>query len=159
MFEFKLLLLIVVANGAPVLAWDLFQERYARPIDGGRRFCDGRPWLGGSKTWRGLIASLVMTTAAAPLLGLSWRTGCVVSVAAMAGDLFSSFSKRRLGIKTSGKAIGLDQIPESLLPLLLVKDRYGLRWEDVGLLVAAFFALEVSISPLLYRLGIRKRPY
>ncbi|HEB77965.1 MAG TPA: CDP-archaeol synthase [Methylothermaceae bacterium] len=159
MLNFKLLLLVVVANGAPVLAWDLLRDRYARPVDAGRRFYDGRPWLGASKTWRGLIASLAMTTATAPLLGLPWHTGLMIALAAMAGDLLSSFSKRRLGIETSARAMGLDQIPESLLPLLVVKDRYGLRWEDIVLLVALFFILEVTISPLLYHLGIRKRPY
>ena len=159
MLQFKILVLIVVANGAPVLAWDLFQDRYARPIDGGRRFGDGRPWLGPSKTWRGLVASLVMTTAAAPLLGLPWSIGWIVSVTAMAGDLISSFLKRRLGIRASGRAPVLDQILESLLPLLALRERYHLSGDTIALLVALFFLLEVTISPLLYELGIRKRPY
>src|SRR6478736_778738 len=37
---------------------------------------------------------------------------------AMAGDLFSSFVKRRLHLASSSMAIGLDHIPESLFPLL-----------------------------------------
>lgn len=157
--EFKLLCLLLVANGAPVIAWDLFGERFAWPVDLGRRWRDGRPLFGPSKTWRGLLAALLATPAAALMLGLSWQTGLMVALGAMAGDLLSSFLKRRLDIESSGKARGLDQIPESLLPLWWVKERCGLHWEDVFLLVAVFFVLEVSISPLLYRLGLRKRPY
>ncbi len=99
------------------------------------------------------------TPLAAVALGLPWSTGLTVAAGAMAGDLLSSFVKRRLTIEPSGKARGLDQIPESLLPLLAVRDRYGLGWGDIALLVAVFFVLEMTISPLLYRLGIRKRPY
>ncbi len=157
--QFKLLCLLLVANGAPVIAWDLLGERFAWPVDGGRRWRDGRPLLGPSKTWRGLGAALLATPAAAVALGLPWATGLMVAAGAMAGDLLSSFVKRRLTIEPSGKARGLDQIPESLLPLLAVRDRYGLGWGDIALLVAVFFVLEMTISPLLYRLGIRKRPY
>ena len=35
-----------------------------------------------------------------------------------AGDLFSSFVKRRLDLASSSMAIGLDHIPESFFPLL-----------------------------------------
>jgi hypothetical protein len=41
-----------------------------------------------------------------------------VAFMAMLGDLFSGFVKRRLGMGPSDKALGLDYVPESLLPLL-----------------------------------------
>lgn len=159
MLEFKLLLLLLVANGAPVLAWDLWKDTWAHPVDGGIRLVDGRRLLGNAKTWRGIVASLLATTLAAKILGLTPETGLQMAAMAMAGDLFSSFLKRRLGIEDSGQAPGLDQIPESLLPLLVIRSPMGLSWPNILLLVALFFLLEVSLSPLLYRLGIRKRPY
>ncbi len=159
MLEFKLLLLVLVANGAPVIAWDIFKERYALPLDAGLKLADGLPLFGSAKTWRGIIASLAVTPLFAELLGLNASIGFTIATAAMAGDLFSSFCKRRLGIESSGKAPGLDQIPESLLPLLAVKNQFDLDWETISLLVAMFFVLEITISPLLYQLGIRKRPY
>src|SRR5262245_45390103 len=37
---------------------------------------------------------------------------------AMTGDLISSFVKRRMGLAPSDRVTGVDQIPESVLPLL-----------------------------------------
>ncbi len=159
MLEFKLLTLIIVANGAPVIACDIMKDRLALPIDLGFAFFDGRPILGSAKTWRGLLASLAATSLSAQLLGLYWTVGFEVAAGAMAGDMLSSFLKRRLNIEPSGRAIVLDQIPESLFPLLLVKEKLGLEWGTIVQLVAVFFLLELSLSPMLYRLGLRKRPY
>jgi CDP-2,3-bis-(O-geranylgeranyl)-sn-glycerol synthase len=54
---------------------------------------------------------------------------------------------------------GLDQIPEALLPLLLVQDHLGLSWLDITALLTSFLALQLALSRLLFRLGIRDRPY
>src|SRR5882724_4149014 len=112
------LALLALANGAPVLGKKIFGSRFSRPLDGGIAFVDGRPLFGPSKTIRGILLSLAATTLAAPLLGLDAATGAVAGAAAMAGDLFSSFVKRRLARKSSSQALGLDQLPESLFPLL-----------------------------------------
>ena len=77
----------------------------------------------------------------------------------MAGDLLSSFIKRRLNRPPSSRAIGLDQIPESLLPLLACHEALALTAADIGIVVAAFFAGAVILSRLLYRVGLRDEPY
>ena len=56
-------------------------------------------------------------------------------------------------------AIGLDQIPESLLPLLVVMGERGLDWWDITLLVLAFTLFSLVASRFLYRFKLRKRPY
>ena len=56
---------------------------------------------------------LLATTIVAPLLGLPWVIGFVVSGAAMLGDVLSSFIKRRLKLSASSQAVGIDQLPES----------------------------------------------
>lgn len=155
----KLLALLVAANGAPILAHNLLGHRGAVPIDGGRRLRDGRPLFGASKTWRGLCAALLATTALALALALPYGFGLTVAAAAMAGDLLSSFIKRRLGIPPSGMAFGLDQVPESLLPLAVVAPHLGLTLVDVLQLTAAFLIVELLLSQALYRLNIRQRPY
>jgi CDP-2,3-bis-(O-geranylgeranyl)-sn-glycerol synthase len=155
----QLLLLLGIANGTPVFATRLLRERFAWPLDGGLRFLDGRPLLGPSKTVRGLVLALLMTTLLAPLLALDWTIGLTVGACAMLGDVVSSFCKRRLGRPASSQALGLDQIPESLLPLLGVQHRLGLQAWDIGLLIGAFVALELLLSRLLHRLGIRDQPY
>lgn len=153
------LLLLLVANGAPVVAWKLFGTCCQWPVDGGLRLGDGRPLLGAGKTFRGLLASTITCTLVAPLVGLDIVLGALVAASAMAGDLLSSFIKRRAGVATSGMAVGLDQIPEALLPLLVLRGPLALTWFNVGLLVGVFILLELLLSRLLFRLHLRKRPY
>lgn len=154
-----LLILLIAANGAPIAARQLLGGRDGRPLDGGHLFADGRPWLGPSKTWRGLLAGLAAPLLLTPLAGLDWATGLLIGAGAMAGDLLASFLKRRLGIAPSGMAPGLDQVPESLLPLWLASGRLGLNWMDLVVLTLLFVVLELALSRLAYRLHIRKHPW
>jgi len=153
------LTLLLVANGAPIAAWKLFGARLSHALDQGLCLPDRRRILGPSKTYRGAVASVVATAAAAPLLGLSPALGAWVGVLAMLGDLLSSLVKRRLAIKPSDQALLLDQVPEALLPLLALRGPLDLNSMAVGILVLAFVALELLLSRLLYRFHLRKRPY
>lgn len=155
----ELLLLVVVANSVPVLARDVLGERGAWPVDAGRCFVDGRPLLGRSKTWRGLLLACAGCAGAAPLLGLGWRLGLAAGALAMAGDLLASFCKRRLGIAASGRALLLDSVPEALLPALILKGALGLGWTQVALVPILFTALVWVASPVLYRLHLRRHPW
>ncbi len=155
----QLLLLLLVANGTPVIVKRILGSRFAYPLDGGTRLFDGEHLLGPSKTIRGVLSSILVTSIGAPLVGLEWKIGLVVGSAAMAGDLFSSFLKRRLRRPPSSRATGLDQIPESLLPLLLCRSMLALTVADIAVGVALFLIGEIVLSRLLYRLGVRSRPY
>ena len=155
----SLLLLLVTANGSPVLAAKFLKERLNTPVDGGYRLPDRQPVFGSAKTVRGLAVSVGSTTIVALLLGFEWIVGVSIALGAMAGDLASSFVKRRLQLEPHAHAFLLDQLPEGLLPLLLVQDRLGLSWSDIAALLPAFVALQLGLSRLLFRLGIRDRPY
>jgi CDP-2,3-bis-(O-geranylgeranyl)-sn-glycerol synthase len=155
----QLLVLLSVANGAPVVAKKLLAGRLAQPLDGGWRFVDRRPLFGPSKTVRGLVAAVLLTTAAAPLLGLDLAIGALVGVTAMAGDLFSSFVKRRMKRPPSSRASGLDQIPEALFPLLACQGPLTLSGADIIVIIAAFVTGEVVFSRIFYRIGLRDQPY
>jgi hypothetical protein len=155
----QLLILISLANGSPVIAKRIFGETYASPIDRNTRFVDGRPLLGRSKTIRGIVASLVVTALGAPLLGLHFGVGLLVAAAAMAGDLLSSFLKRRLGLAPSSRATGLDQLPEALFPLLACRSAFSLTAIDIAASCVIFFVGEVLLSHLFFRLRLRDRPY
>lgn len=159
MIWLQALLLVVVANGAPVAAWRLFGRRWALPVDAGMRLADGRPLFGPTKTFRGVVSAIAAAIGGAVLLGLPWQAGALVGAGSMAGDLLSSFVKRRLGIAPSRMALGLDQLPESLIPLLLVKDRLALDAADVTAAVAGFVVVELALSRVLFWLELRKRPY
>jgi len=154
-----LLLLLIIANGAPVIARYIFTERFEYPLDAGLLLNDGRPLFGHSKTVRGIVSSLLLTTLAAPVLGFSWQFGLLVSVTSMLGDLFSSFIKRRLNKPISSRFIGLDQIPESLFPALAIKKPLALGIVDISLIVLIFVIIELLLSRILFTLKIRKNPY
>lgn len=155
----QLLILLTLANGAPVIAKRLLGKHFAFPLDGNLVFMDGSPLFGSSKTVRGVLVAVLVTTASAPLLGLEFRVGVVVGVTAMAGDLLSSFLKRRLGLAPSSRATGLDQIPELLLPALVCSQALSLTAVDIVVTVVAFFVGELLLSRLLFLLQIRDRPY
>jgi CDP-2,3-bis-(O-geranylgeranyl)-sn-glycerol synthase len=101
----------------------------------------------------------VVTVACAPLIGLDWEVGFVVALGAMIGDLFSSFVKRRLGMSASSKFIGLDQIPESLLPLLVCMALLPLTPLSVAIATFLFFVGALVLSRVFFKLNIRDRPY
>jgi hypothetical protein len=155
----RVLLLLGIANGTPIFAKKLFGKHFETPLDGGLKFVDGRPLLGSSKTLRGLLLSLACTTLAAPVLGFDWIIGAGLAGASMLGDLLSSFIKRRLALATHSHAPALDQIPESLLPLLLLRQQLGLNGGEITAIMLLFIVLEVVLSRLLFRLRIRDRPY
>jgi CDP-2,3-bis-(O-geranylgeranyl)-sn-glycerol synthase len=155
----KLLILIAVANGTPVIAKKLFGDALARPLDGGAAFLDGRPVFGPSKTIRGLVLALLVTPLVPLLMALPWQLGLLVACGTMAGDLFSSFVKRRKGLPPSSMALGLDQIPESLFPLLLSGLLVPLGAIDIVVGVAVFLVAAPIVSRLCFYLRLRDQPY
>jgi CDP-diglyceride synthetase len=155
----KLLVLLALANGTPVVAKKVLGGRFAHPLDGNAAFVDGRPLFGRSKTIRGVVLAVLAATLGALLIGLELQIGAVVGGLAMVGDLVSSFVKRRLGLPPSSRASGLDQVPEALFPLLGCRDLLSLTTADIGAGVALFFLGDVVASRLLYAVHLRDRPY
>jgi CDP-2,3-bis-(O-geranylgeranyl)-sn-glycerol synthase len=155
----KSVILIGAANMAPVGLKLLLSNRYSAPIDGGLAWRDGRRLLGPSKTWRGLVIGVLFPACLSPLIGLSWVAGMSAGAAAMAGDCFSSFVKRRLGFESSERALGLDQIPEALLPAVFMRAYVQLSVIEVGAIVLIFSVGALALSRIFFRLGLRERPY
>ena len=154
-----LLLLIMVANGVPVVMRYLLGRRLDYPLDMGKKFIDGKRILGPAKTWRGLFFSILFTTLAAIFLGVDAIIGATIAFYAMLGDLFSSFIKRRFGMRSSSMAPLLDQVPESFIPAYFMMSTFALGSKDIVFLVVAFIILELLLSKILYKLGIRRTPY
>ena len=96
----QLLILVVVANGAAVVAKKLLRGAFDRPLDGGGLFVDGQPILGPAKTIRGVVFSVLATSICSAIVGLGWKIGALIASFAIIGDLFSSFVKRRLRFAT-----------------------------------------------------------
>ncbi|HKM70463.1 MAG TPA: CDP-archaeol synthase [Stellaceae bacterium] len=155
----QLLILLMLANGTPLVARKILGERFSYPLDRGVEFVDGRPLFGRSKTIRGVVLAVLVTMAGAPLIGLGWEIGLLVGTLAMTGDLVSSFLKRRLDMPPSSRASGLDQVPEALFPLLACRNLLSLTMADMAAGVALFFIGEVVLSRVLYKFRLRDRPY
>ena len=94
------------------------------------------------------------TAFAAVLIGLPWQAGTLTAICAMAGDCISSFVKRRLGLKPSSIALGLDQVPEALFPAVACAAYLPLGPIDVFAIVFVFTIGHLAISRL-----VRERPY
>lgn len=148
------LLMIVWANGSPVLAGLLLGDRWSQPVDAGARFLDGRPWLGPSKTWRGVMVSAATTPLVGLAVGVGGLSGLAVAAGAMTGDSLASFLKRRLGLPSSRSALLLDQVPESLLPALMLRESLRLDGADLVLVVGGFLLIDLALTPLAQRLRV-----
>jgi CDP-diglyceride synthetase len=146
----QLLVLLALANGTPVIAKKILGAVLAHPLDGGIALADGQPIFGHSKTIRGV---------GAPWIGLDWTVGLVVSATAMIGDLFSSFTKRRMKLAPGSMALGLDQTPESLLPAIACRWVLPITVVEIVLVSALFFVGELIVSRVLYTFKFRDRPY
>jgi hypothetical protein len=155
----RLLFLLIVANGAPLLAKKLLGKRFSLPLDSGIRGPDSQAVFGASKTVRGVLLSVLVTAFCARLVGFEFKIGALLGSGAMLGDLFSSFLKRRMRLPTSSRAVGLDQIPESLFPLVVCGRLVSLTIPEIAATVAGFFVGEILISRPLHKLGLRDRPY
>ena len=93
------------------------------------------------------------------LIGLGWELGALIAAFAMAGDLFSSFVKRRLHLASSSMAIGLDHIPE--FPLSPPGRRWLLQLTMLEVVagVTIFVVGALVLSPILFRLNFRDEPH
>lgn len=159
LISLELFVMLVLANGAPVVAAGLLNGLWSAPVDGGRSWKDGRPILGKSKTWRGVVSGALACGLFSLVTGLGFIFGVVFGVIGLVGDMLSSFIKRRLGLASSARAVGLDQIPEALLPMLLAMWWLPVNgWVVIGVVVL-FTLSNIVASPLLYRIGIRRHPH
>lgn len=145
----ELILLLFLANAAPVIASLLLGRHGNQALDGNRRLADGYPLLGPSKTIRGVVAAVLVTAAAAHLFSLSWLQGATFGLLAMLGDIGSSFTKRRLGLASGRSAPLLDQLPEALLPLWMLQPVLDLTPLEISAAVAAFIVVDLLLSRLL----------
>ncbi|WP_372966402.1 CDP-archaeol synthase [Marinobacter sp.] len=159
LLSLELFALLVLANGAPVVMARLFRDCGNWPVDAGQLWTDGRPLLGPSKTWRGIVSGTLCCLLFAAWVGLGWVFGAVFGALSLLGDLISSFIKRRMGMRSSARALWLDQLPEAGLPMLMAWLWLSLPlWEVVA--ITLLFALSnMLFSPLLYRLGVRAQPH
>jgi CDP-diglyceride synthetase len=156
--ELKSFVLLGAANMAPWAAGHLLGRRLAAPIDCGLTLRDGRRLFGDHKTWRGLVAALLTCAVAAAVLGYPVRCGIEFASLALAADAASSLLKRRLRLAPGAQCPGLDQIPEALLPLLVLSRPLGIGAGAAWLLTALFMLADLAATPLRRQRPAHDRP-
>ena len=179
LFAIWFLLPAAFANAVPIVAATIpLLKKYDAPIDAGRTF-RGHPILGPHKTWRGLIAGIIIATlvlwvqqllaaqfdwavyvsgtvdyAALPVLLL----GPLFAIGALGGDAIESFFKRQQNIKSGGSWMPFDQLDYiigsvviSLFFVILTPMQYV--W-----IFIVWFVLHIIASYLGYKMGLKKDP-
>ena len=145
------LLLVVAANMAPWLAGRLLRGHWAQPLDCGVTLQDGTRLLGDHKTWRGLCAGEIACALTACLLGYPVVLGLEFATLSLVADAASSLFKRRLRLAAGAEVPGVDQLPESLVPLwALARPLQISAWSGVVIAIV-FLGLDLLARPLRQR--------
>ena len=174
---FLIMLPAMAANGAPVVVGHYLKSkgRKPHPVDGGRRWRDGRRILGDGKTWEGLIAGILVGAMVGVLFSsyivgdllAGAIVGAVSGLGALLGDMAASFLKRRLNIPRGESAPILDQLDFYVCALIaLVALDYASKSLNLSIdpIAAIVFAPLIVVlhrltNFLAYKLGMKDKPY
>jgi len=140
------LLMLAAANATPVFVARIFGRRLDAPVDAMVRRHGSGPLFGAHKTWRGLISGAAASALAGSVLPCGAWVGLGFGLLALAGDLASSFVKRRLRQPSGHSAPLLDQLPESLLPLIVFAHALALTDAQIFGTAAIFTLLDMATA-------------
>ncbi len=153
-----ILLLLWAINFTPPFLAFLLNDRWGGALDGGRLWRDGEAVFGPHKTVRGVVGAVTTGMVGAVSLGFPWWLGMASALLSMAGDLLSSFIKRRLRFTSGGLAPGLDQAFEGLFPYLVLAPYFSLSARHVAALWL-FFGLGAFAGSRFLKVTLLKEPY
>lgn len=149
-----------VANAAPVVLGG------GRPIDGGRKYADGRPIFGPGKTIRGFVAGLIAGSVFAMLQGVAVGLlysyslrGFLLALGALTGDLLGSFIKRRMNLERGAPAPVLDQLGFVVLALLFASPLFTPSWEVVLTILIITLPIHLATNFIGHKLKLKDSPY
>lgn len=145
-----------------------------KPVDFGKKFF-GKEILGSHKTWRGVIFGIFVGMVVAlfqswcyryPLVQkisiLDYRKinifyfGFLISFAAVLGDLFFAFIKRRLGLKPGARFLPFDQTNYVISSAFILTPIFKIPLLVWPTLFSLTFFLHLIVNYLGYLLGISK---
>jgi CDP-archaeol synthase len=139
----RALLLLVAANATPLALARLFGSRGDVPLDLGCTLRDGRRLFGNHKTWRGFAGGTVACAFVAHLLSLGWQLGAAFGAVSLLGDATSSSLKRRFNLASGTEVPLVDQLPETVFPLVLFAAPLDLDLGGIALATTLFAVLDI----------------
>ncbi|OIO25416.1 hypothetical protein COX85_02750 [Candidatus Micrarchaeota archaeon CG_4_10_14_0_2_um_filter_55_9] len=147
-------------------------------IDWGKKFWDGQPVFGKSKTWRGLYSGMAFGFASGAVIVAFFNEfylagysvyeklylAFLLSLGAMLGDLLGSFIKRRRGFKEGRPSLVMDKLVFVATALGLCVAYSPPLWAEIGwtglaFILALTYALHVFFNALAHRLKLKSVPW
>lgn len=178
LFAFWFLLPAAVANAAPIFAAKIpFLRRFDAPLDAHKRLY-GHRLLGSHKTWRGIIAGIIVATLVlwgqrllymhfewaryvahdVDYTHLSLLLGPLFAIGALGGDALESFFKRQRNVRSGGSWVPFDQLDYIIgavaVSLIFVK----LRPLEYLWIFIVWFVAHLAGSYIGYKIGLKKAP-
>ena len=117
-------------------------------MDGGLTLADGTRALGDHKTWRGVVAGTLACGIAAPPMHYDFALGLAFGLLALFADAATSFVKRRLRLNPGAEVPGADQLPEALLPILVLSAPLGVSLLEAAVIAIVFLILDIAFTRL-----------
>ena len=161
------------ANMAPVFASKIFGNKIAYPLDCNLKY-NGRPFLGANKTWRGLIAGVIIGIVTIYLQYYLYNIsffhsisildyyqinlilyGFIFGFGVILGDAIKSFFKRQANLKPGDKWFPWDQL-DFLGALILINFVYQPSLAIIFLIVIISPLLPIAANWIGYKLGIKR---
>ncbi len=173
------LLPAAAANAIPVFAAATpGLKKFDAPIDGGKTW-HGHPILGPHKTWRGIIAGIIVATLVLWLQQLAvahfeWAQfiagnvnytmlptlllGPLFAIGALGGDALESFFKRQLNIESGRSWVPFDQL-DYIIGSVVVSLFFAILtpMQYVWIFIV-WFLMHLLATFIGYKLGLKKDP-
>lgn len=179
LFALWFLLPAAFSNAAPVFAAKLpGLRRFDQPIDGGATW-RGHELFGAHKTWRGLIAGMIVATVTLWVQVLlvahfGWARyvagsvaythlpvlllGPAFAIGALGGDAIESFFKRQRNIRSGGTWVPFDQLDYIIGSVLLSLFFVILSPLQYVTIFIVWFAMHLIASYIGYKIGLKDEP-
>ncbi|MDB5162656.1 MAG: hypothetical protein JWN28_263 [Candidatus Saccharibacteria bacterium] len=179
LFAIWFLLPAAAANMIPIFAAAIpALKKYDAPIDGGRTW-RGHELLGPHKTWRGIIAGIIIATfvlwlqqylaanydwARAITDGIDYTSlpvlilGPLFAIGALGGDAIESFFKRQRNIKSGGSWVPFDQLDYIIGSVFVTLFFVILTPMQYLWIFIIWFVMHLVASYIGYLLGLKKDP-
>lgn len=128
------------------------------PLDGGRKWFDGKPFLGGHKTIRGTFFGILVGTLFGVLQG-NLVGGSLQAVGAIFGDIAISFLKRRLDILPGASFPVADQLDFIVFAVLFSYFVDNPGWGQIITIIAVTLPVHYIVNIIAWVLKLKKNPW
>ena len=140
------------ANGSPVILGG------GEPLDGGRKWLDGKPFLGSHKTVKGTLLGFAVGAVVGVLQG-NPLGGALQSVGAVAGDIVASFFKRRWNLRPGEGMPLVDQLDFITFAVLLSYPVQRTSVEAMLVILVLTVPIHYIVNYIAWLLRLKEHPW